>query len=174
MPYSTDQAEDGLEVPICPFCFEPLPDVPGWQAPFCPNCAGPVTGIATTDPLGQAFALGHVARNVIGSVNNSTSRARQKASGLAPSSGSAGEGRGGGASALDVDLDQTAAETSSESKRNRIAKVGVCLIALSVISPLFFESSFFNEASLTDTLNTIIAAGLVLLFAVILWKATTR
>ncbi len=55
------QAEDAQladAVPLCPHCLAPL----GPFDHFCPKCAGPVTAIASMDPMGQIYSAGRAYR----------------------------------------------------------------------------------------------------------------
>lgn len=49
------------EQPLCPHCIEPI----GPFDHFCPACGRPITGHASTDPLGQVFAAGEAYRSAI-------------------------------------------------------------------------------------------------------------
>jgi len=55
------QAEDAAladATPLCPHCMTPV----GPFDHFCPKCAGPVTAIASMDPMGQIYSAGRAYR----------------------------------------------------------------------------------------------------------------
>ncbi len=55
------QAEEAALVgatPVCPHCLTPV----GQFDHFCPKCAGPITAIASFDPMGQIYSAGRAYR----------------------------------------------------------------------------------------------------------------
>lgn len=55
------QAEDAAladATPLCPHCLSPV----GQFDHFCPKCAGPVTAIASMDPMGRIYSAGRAFR----------------------------------------------------------------------------------------------------------------
>jgi len=54
----TEEVELAHATPICPYCMHPV----DWLDHFCPNCAGPVTAIASFDPMGQIYSSGRAYR----------------------------------------------------------------------------------------------------------------
>ena len=53
-----EEAELAGATPVCPHCLTPV----GQFDHFCPKCAGPVTAIASFDPMGQIYSAGRAYR----------------------------------------------------------------------------------------------------------------
>ena len=53
-----EEAELAGATPVCPHCLTPV----GQFDHFCPKCAGPITAIASFDPMGQIYSAGRAYR----------------------------------------------------------------------------------------------------------------
>ena len=47
--------------PLCPFCLAPIHPIDN----FCPKCGGPVSAIASFDPLGRVYSAGRAYRQAV-------------------------------------------------------------------------------------------------------------
>jgi hypothetical protein len=56
-------AKVDLGNPVCPHCLAPV----GQFDHFCPKCSGPITAIASMDPMGQVYAYGDMVHKAVSS-----------------------------------------------------------------------------------------------------------
>jgi len=56
-----EEAELAGATPVCPHCLTPV----GQFDHFCPKCAGPITAIASFDPMGQIYSTGRAYQRAV-------------------------------------------------------------------------------------------------------------